>query len=377
MNRDIRLIALSFLLWGSGEGLFFYIQPLYFEQLGAGPVQIGGLLSAVSVVSALSFLPSGWLADRLPRKWLICSGWALGVLSMLLVASARTWQWLVPALLLFYASAYCVPAINAYVAQAAGGRNLERVFTLVFAGYYAGGAISPAIGGWLAGATTMRTVYLTAAGLFALSMLAVMFISPQPVPLRTAQDRPWRTLLNKRFLRFTALVWFMFLAMCLTFPLAPNFLGDVWGWDVARIGTLGSFQALGGVVLSLLLGHLGKGRRARGLVAGQVLVWCSVLLMLLTGNFVILALAYLLRGALASCLPLVRAQASAHGSEAARGLVMGAVDTIYSVANIIAPYMAGWLYAANPAHPLMASLALIPAAALLILLGLPRPLSLA
>jgi len=327
------------------------------------------------MVSALSFLPSGWLADRLPRKWLMCGGWALGVLSMLLAASAHTWQWLVPALLLYYASGYCIPAINAYVAQSAGGRNLERVFTLTFAGYYAGGAISPAVGGWLAGATTMRAVYLAAAGLFALSMLAVMFISPQPVPPRTAQDRPWRTLLNKRFLRFTALVWFMFLAMCLTFPLAPNFLGDVWGWDVARIGTLGSFQALGGVVLSLLLGHLGKGRRARGLVAAQVLVWCSVLLMLLTGNLGILALAYLLRGALSSCLPLVRAQASAHGGEAARGLVMGAVDTIYSVANIIAPYMAGWLYAANPAHPLMASLALIPAATLLILLGLPRPLS--
>jgi len=42
MNRDIRLIALSFLLWGSGEGLFFYIQPLYFEQLGASPVTAFG-----------------------------------------------------------------------------------------------------------------------------------------------------------------------------------------------------------------------------------------------------------------------------------------------------------------------------------------------
>ena len=59
MNRDTRLIALAFLLWGVGEGLFLHVQPLYIRQLGANPVQIGGLLSAMSVVSAVSFLPAG------------------------------------------------------------------------------------------------------------------------------------------------------------------------------------------------------------------------------------------------------------------------------------------------------------------------------
>jgi len=372
MNRDTRLIALAFLLWGFGEGLFLHIQPLYFEQLGAGPVQIGGLFSAMSVVSAVSFLPSGWLADRLPRKWMICGGWMLGVIAMLLVASARTWQWLVPGLLLFYCAAYCVPAINTYLAQAAGGRNLERVFTITFAGYSAGGIISPAVGGWLARVTTMRTVYFAAAAVFALSMLAITLISPQPVPPRVAQHRPWRSLLNRRFLRFAVLTWLMFLAMSLGFPLAPNFLDDVWGWDVAQIGTLGSFQALGAMLLSLLLGRLGSDHHARELVVGQALVWCSALLLLLTGVFPVLALAYLLRGAFTSCLPLVRARATALGGEAERGLVLGATDTTFAVANVVAPYVAGWLYVGDPAYPLVASLALIPVALLLVVIGLPR-----
>ena len=43
-------MALALLLWGLGEGLFFYIQPLYIEQLGANPVQIGSVLSAASIV---------------------------------------------------------------------------------------------------------------------------------------------------------------------------------------------------------------------------------------------------------------------------------------------------------------------------------------
>jgi len=34
MSRDIKLVTLALFLWGSGEGLFFYIMPLYMEQLG-------------------------------------------------------------------------------------------------------------------------------------------------------------------------------------------------------------------------------------------------------------------------------------------------------------------------------------------------------
>ena len=100
MNRDTRLVALALLLWGFGEGFFLYIQPLYIEQLGANPIQIGGLLSAMSVMSAVTFLPAGALADRLPRKWVMWGGWVLGLAAVLLVGLARTWQGLIPGLLL-------------------------------------------------------------------------------------------------------------------------------------------------------------------------------------------------------------------------------------------------------------------------------------
>lgn len=304
MNRDTRLIARALLLWGFGEGLFFHIQPLYIEQLGANPVQIGGLLSVMSVVSALTFLPAGALADYLPRKWVMWGGWVLGLAAVLLIGRARTWQGLVPGLLLYSFSAYCIPAINAYLAHAVGGRNLERTFTTIFAGYAAGGVISPTLGGWLAQGTTMRTVYFAAAALFALSTLTILGVSPQPVPSRVEQGRRWGALLNGRFLRFALLTWLAFVAMYLGLPLAPNFLADVRGWDVARIGTLGSFQALGAMLLTLLLGRLGDGHRARGLVVGQMLVWGSALLLLVTGIFPTLALAYWLRGAHQGCRSL-------------------------------------------------------------------------
>jgi MFS family permease len=373
MNRDTRLVALALLLWGFGEGLFLYIQPLYFQRLGASPIQIGGLLSAMSIVNAAGFIPGGLLADRLPRKWVMWGGFVLGAAAVLLVGSARTWQGLIPGLLLYALSAYCIPALNAYLAHAVGGRNLERTFTTVFAGYAAGGLISPTVGGWLAGVTAMRTVYLAAAALFALSMFTVLWVSPQPVPARVGLGRRWRSLLEGRFLRFATLAWLAFVAMYLGFPLAPNFLADVRGWDVARIGTLGSFQGLGTMLLTLLLGRLGDGHRARGLVVGQAMVWGSALLLLLTGAFPASALAYLLRGAYQGCRSLTQARAGGLGGEAERGLLLGATETTIAVAQVAAPYVAGWLYAGDPAYPFVASLVLIPAALLLVVIGMPRP----
>lgn len=372
MNRDTRFVALALLLWGFGEGLFFYIQPLYIEQLGANPVQIGELLSAMSVVSAVSFLPAGAMADRLPRKWVMCGGFVLGLVAVLLVGTARVWQDLIPGLLLYSLSAYCVPAINAYLACAVGGRNLERTFTTAFAGFAAGGILSPTFGGWLAEVATMRAVYFVAAAFFFLSMCAVLCVSPQPVPPRLKQSRRWRAVLDGRFLRFAALVWVVFVAMFLAFPLAPNFLSDVWRWDVARIGTLGSFQGLGTMLLTLLLGRLGDGHRARGMVMGQALVWGSALLLLLTGAFPALALAYLMRGAYQGCRSLTQARATALGGEAERGLLLGAAEMTIAGAQVVAPYLAGWLYVGDAVYPFVASLALTPVAVLLVVIGFPR-----
>ena len=365
MNRDTRLVALALFLWGFGDGLYLYIQPLYIQQLGANPVQIGGLLAAMSVVSALTYLPSGLLSDRLPRKWAMWGGWVSGMAGIFLVGLARTWQGIVPGLLIYAFSAYCIPVINAYLAHAVDGRNLERIFAAVFAGYSAGAVISPAVGGWLAGVTTMRMVYFAAAGLFAISTVVLLWVSPQPVPPRVDQGQRWGALLNRRFLRFAALTWLTFAAMYIGLPLTPNFLADVRGWNVTQVGILGSCHALGMTLLTLLLGRIGDGRRVKGIVVGQVLMWCSMLLLLLGKAFPVLALAYLLRGSLSGCFSLTRARVTTLGDKAERGLLLGTTETVIASALIVAPYVAGWLYAGNPAYPFVASLALIPVMVLL------------
>lgn len=382
MNRDARLVGLALLLWGFGEGLFFHIEPLYIEQLGATSVQIGGLLSAANVVRALVYLPAGIVADRLPRKWVMAGGWGTGLVGVLLVGLADSWQTLVPGLLVYATSAYCIPVINAYLAHAVGGRNLARTFTTVYAGYAAGGIISPAVGGWLADLATMRTVYFVSAFLFAVSMLTVIQVSPQPVPTRVEAGPRWQALINGRFARFAAFTVLLFASMYLAFPLSPNYLKEAGGWQVAHVGLLGSFQALGTAVLSPLLGRFGgdgdgtdlRPDRRRGwvsrLLVGPGLVWGSVLMLLRATQLPLLAAAYLLRGAYQGCRSLTQAKVTRLGREADRGLLLGTTETFIAAAQVVTPYVAGLLHASDPTYPLLSSLILIPLVVLLGVLGL-------
>jgi MFS family permease len=199
-------MALALLLWGLGEGLFLHIQPLYIRQLGATSVQIGGALAAASIVRAVAFMPSGLLADRLPRKRLILGAWVLGPAAAVLMGLARSWQALVPGLMLYAASAYCIPAINAYLAQASQGQAVERTFTTVYAAHTVGGIVSPTLGGWLAAAAGMRFVYFLAAGLFLLSAAVAVQLSAQPVPRRDGGRARWGALWSRRFAAFAAVV---------------------------------------------------------------------------------------------------------------------------------------------------------------------------
>jgi MFS family permease len=374
MKRDIRLIASSFFLWGLGEGLFTFIQPLHLEQLGANPVQIGGVLAAYSIVGALCFLPGGMMADRWSRKWVMWGGYPLGCVAALLMARARTWQGMVPGMLLYSVSMYGIPATNAYLADRNGGNSpLERDVTSVFACYAGGAALSPALGGWVSGSTAPSVVYYAAAVLFSLSTLAVTFVSSQPARRRDSRQRAWRPLLDRRFLRFAGLVWFLFVALYLGFPLTPNFLADVRGLDVAAVGALGTFQAMGEMTLCLVLGRIGSGRHQSGLMLGQLAIWVSVFLLSCFSAVPVLAVAYFLRGAYLACRSMVQARSASLGDGSQKGLLLGATDTVIAMSLVVAPYIAGWLYLLSPSRPFIVSLSLMPVASLAVLLGLPHP----
>jgi MFS family permease len=368
LSRDNRLMALALFLWASGEGLFIYIQPLYVQQLGADPVQIGGVLSLAGLSMAVSFLPGGILADRVSRKKVMLAGWGLGLVAALVMAAARDWREFIPGAMLYTFSAFCVPAVSATVADAAGDVPLARVLTLVYAGFGAGSVVSPWIGGWLASRIGMHAVYVVAAMCFGLSALAILMVKPQPVRARmSAWQMPSAASLRSG-VALGAIVFAIFLAMYIGQPLAPNFLKDT-GWPVERIGLLGSLHALGATALSPALGRwsAAASHKLRGLLAAQALVWASLGLVLVGAQAMpgIALLGFWMRGGYGACRNLTSAHIAGHVPPENRGAAFGLAETSMASAQMVAPYLAGWLYSLRPAAPMLVGLALVPVTMLL------------
>jgi MFS family permease len=166
LSRDNFLIMLSMLLWGSGAGLWFYIQPLYVKSLGADPLQIGLVLSVAPVATLFVFIPAGILADRFSRRKNMLAGYWVATIAVLLLALASDWRQSILGFLLFYASAFCSPAINAYIAHASVEQDLNRTFTVVYAAYPLGLTISPVVGGRLAEVAGFGAVFGLSGGAF-------------------------------------------------------------------------------------------------------------------------------------------------------------------------------------------------------------------
>lgn len=352
LSRDNQLVTLSLLLWGLGEGLFFFIQPWYIGELGADPRQIGGVLALTGVVTTLTYLPGGILSDRFDRKRVMIGGYVLGSLAAVVMAAARDWRALVPGLLIYALSGYCIPAIDNYVAHAAEGRELGRTFTTVFSAYSLGLTPSPAIGGLLVEWIGMRRTYLVSAACFALATLTVAFVRRQPVPDGREYGAARELLLNRAFLRLAGLFLLVFFATYLGQPFAPNYLDEVTGLRVGRIGFLSSAHALGAFVLSLVFGRWPLGPRW-GLITAQALVGASFLLLLRTAAIPLLMVAFFLRGAHAAVRILVTAWMGEVLSSGERGFGFGVLSTVYGISLILAPYLAGWLYDLRPELPFL------------------------
>ncbi len=363
LGPDNRLIALSMFLWGTAEGLWLYIYPLYVKSLGATPQEIGFVISISLIGMSLPFIPAGLLADWYSRKKIILSGYFLAILGMILIALAPDWRALVPGFLLYYLSSFGLPAMNSYMVHASEGRDLNRVFTLVYASYTAGIIFSPALGGWLGERFGMRLDFFISECLIILATLALLPLREQPAAGR-AKTQNLRPLLSHRpFWSFSLATAFIFLVAHVGWPLVPNFLQEVRGLDLSLIGALATAQSLGATVLAVLLGRISRG--AGGLVASQLLLGLSSALLLGWPSPWAVAGAFFLRGSIYAVGSLSSAQVGKALDSRSMGLGFGVFATLRSLAMVPGPYITGYLYAMRPSLPFLLSLAFLPLSILL------------
>lgn len=361
--RMIRLLLISEILWALGEGLFFYLIPVYLQELRAMPSQIGLVLGLGELALTLLYLPVGWIADRGRHKPLMLGGWIAGLIGVLGMAGATDWQTFAPGLILYLMSGYCLPIIHAYVARLAGPIPLERAFPLLSAGYALGGLLTPALGGWLAQQWGMRRVLLISAGLFSLSTLAALLLPMDPPPERprhrSAQEL-WQ-----------GIPWPFGLALLVLFTigqvglvLLPNFLQQVGGWTKAHLGLFASLQALGIILLGPVLGRWDQGRaRPLGLLSAWGLGWIALLLIMVGFRHLPVVMgAMALLGSVYAGYSLAAARILRLAPPDARATSSALVHTARSLAIALGAPIAGFLFTLRPAYPLQAAWLLLPLA---------------
>lgn len=350
-------MTLSLFFWGFGEGLFWYIQPLYLRELGADPVTIGAVLSLAAVAALLAHVPAGYLADRFGTKAVMLAGWLLGVVAISGCYLAPNLFWFSVSWVAYIFTAFAKVPINAYVAQARGRQSIQRAITLVTAGFAGGSVISPALGGWVGAEFGLRNVFLLAAVLFMLSFGVVLNVKIQPVtPAPSTGGRYTQLLGSRRLLGFLALMFAVAFALYVGLPLAPNFLEEVRGFDVSVVGVFGSVNSAGILVLAVAFGQRAP---RRGVLLAQALMIASLCLLLFTSGVAWAGLAYFLRAAWNLGRDLLIAQIARVVAPGELGLSIGMGETVLELAVVLAPLMAGWLYAQRPELPLIAGLLLL------------------
>jgi len=370
MTRDNKIIMFSLFLWGIGESMWYFISGIYLEDLGATPEQVGLALGFAALTVALSFLAGGLLADRFDRKYLMLAGWALGAVAPPLMALAGDWQQFMIGYTVFNLSSYVVPVIDTYVSHSAGSAPLERIFPIVYAGFWLGSVLGPQVSKALLGTFDLRALLLSSSALFGFSTLAVAFVKRQPVTRSTSRVEPRTPLIDalRPALWFFAFLFLIDFAMSIGAQFIPLYLERI-DWRVADVSGAISAQMIGTAILSVLIGHVSAGKRRRGLLIAQLLVFTSMAAFAFGARtWGGLAVAgYFLLGGFQSARQQAVAQVAGYVGTQHRGTAFAVASTVSETALAAARASAGLLFAADPARPFFAGLLLIPIGVLLTL----------
>jgi MFS family permease len=332
-------------VWGLGEGAFFSFQPLYLQQLGADPIKIGAILGGYGLAQTLAHIPAGYLSDRIGQRPLMWASWVFGLFATWFMALATTLPMFIVGMFLYGATSFVISPLNSYITAARGRLRVGRALTMISAFYNVGAILGPLLGGWIGETYGFSRIFLFAAIVFIISTALILLIRSQPTVPRSSLQPSDKLLGNRHYLQFMSLVFVAMFAMYLAQPLAPNYLQNQRDLSLVAIGKLYSIGSLGIVLSNLILGNL---EHRLGYLLGQVAVAVFVMLLWRQTGMIWYSLAYLFLGGYRTARSLAIAQVQSLVTPAKLGLAYGVSETISSSANILVPFVAGYLYAINP-----------------------------
>ena len=349
----ISFIFITLFLDFFGIGVIVPVLPKWVEQLQHGNIQAAaysvGILGALYALMQFVFSPVlGALSDRFGRRKVILGSLFGSGIDYLLLAWAPTIGWLYLARIVSGITAANFSAASAYIADVTPPEKRAAGFGMIGAAFGLGFIAGPAIGGLL-GSYGLRVPFLVAAGITLLNWLYGAFVLPESLapenrrPFKWSSAHPIRALtaLN-RWPLVMGLAGTHFLSV-LSGNIYPClwvlYTGSRYGWNSKQVGLS---LALVGVTAAIVQGGL-AGRvlkiigERRGVYVGLL---AMAVAMACYGSasqgwmiyFIILI------GSLAGIgSPATQSMISQAVPADEQGAVQGALNSITSVAGIVAP----------------------------------------
>ncbi len=345
MNKNLLLVAIALFTWGIGEGAFIYFQPLYLEELGASPIEIGSILSVVGAAMTIVHIPAGHLADRFGRRRMLWAAWLFGSTATWVMALARSLPAFTLGMILYSFTAFVMSPLNSYTTAARGKWSVARAITLISAAFNAGAILGPLLGGWIGDYFGLGKTYLFSAGIFVISTLIIFNIPHQPVEPRSSTRGGIELLKNPTYQRFLPIIFISIFSMYLAQPLTPNFLQNQRQLHLDQIGIILAAGSLGNVVLNIVIGRM---QALRGYLISHLSVALFAGAMWKGLGLPWYIFGYFFLGGYRVARSLAIAQVRELVALANMGLAYGVVETVSGAALILAAPLAGYLYDLNP-----------------------------
>ncbi len=344
-----------------GFGLIIPLLPFYAEYFRASPDVVGMVMATYSFAQFLAAPMWGRLSDRVGRRPVLLVSLAGAVVAYIGLGLVDSLWMLFAARALGGAMAGNIAAAFAYVADVTTPDNRAKGMGLIGAAFGLGFIAGPAIGGILAGPDPVNADYQTPAFAAAGLSLAALALAAARLKESLAPELRARALAKRsRWLEFkdvimrpkvgllialSFLATFVFAGMETTFAMWSR---RQFGWGPEQNGYLFAsvgFLAAGiqGGLVGRLAGAFGEARLithgAVSLAAGMVLLPFSDTLIVLAASMILMAYGFSIIN------PSLNSLISLQVGKDEQGSVFGVSRSATTLARVVGPVWAGFLFA--------------------------------